>query len=376
MSRQPQRSPTFTKSRTSGSTHRGLSAPTVVYLRALLFIFVLTIWATPISAQSAIPTPLITTPTPTATITPTPVPATPTPTVTPTPAPELAGYGIYTIQPGDTLLRVALELGLDVDEMACIVAPDYTWERPLVIGDRLSVPPPAVICHTVRPGETVDAIAAQYADRGITAESIWATAWNQLDRWPDPLPPGLHLRMVPPAPLVAVAPSPTPQTGVLTFNQMLQRPVAGTVSTATGGPTSAQAQANVPANWPYGSGHFAWPLYGWITQGYHVDGDGTHRGVDIAARAGTLVTAADRGVVIRAGWNDQGYGNLVIIDHNIDYLTLYAHLDTIDVAEGDIVGQGQVIGTVGSTGNSTGPHLHFEIRDFGNLADPLQLLGR
>ncbi len=81
-------------------------------------------------------------------------------------------------------------------------------------------------------------------------------------------------------------------------------------------------------------------------------------------------------MVIRAGWNDQGYGNLVIIDHNIDYLTLYAHLDQIDVAEGDIVAQGQVIGTVGSTGNSTGPHLHFEIRDFGNLTDPLGLLGR
>ncbi len=343
-----------------------------IFLLPLLFLTL----AVPVFAQAAAPTPLITTPTPTATITPTPLPA---PTVTPTPAPvppELAGYVLYTVQPGDTLLRVALELGLDVDEMACVVAPDHTWDRPLVIGDRLSVPPPEVICHTTRPGETVDAIAAQYADRGITPDSIRATAWNQLDRWPEPLPPGLHLRVVPPPPLVAIAPSPTPQTGVLTFSQMLQRPVAGTASAATGGPTSAQAQANVPANWPYGSGHFAWPLYGWITQGYHVNGDGVHRGLDIAARAGTLVTAADRGVVIRAGWNDQGYGNLVIIDHNIDYLTLYAHLDTIAVAEGEIVGQGQVIGAVGSTGNSTGPHLHFEIRDFGNLADPLRLLGR
>ncbi|MBP7964914.1 MAG: M23 family metallopeptidase [Caldilineaceae bacterium] len=348
--------------------------------RAVLVAYFLTvhllIFNLPVFAQETAPTPLITTPTPTATITPTPLP---TPTVTPTPAPvpsELAGYALYTVQPGDTLLRVALELGLDVAEMACVVAPDHTWDRPLVIGDRLSVPPPAVICHTTQPGDTVDTIAAQYADQGITPHSIRATAWNQLARWPDPLPGGLHLRIVPlPAPVV-LAPSPTPQTGVLTFGQMLQRPVAGTFSTATGGPTSAQSQANVPANWPYGSGHFAWPLYGWITQGFHVDQDSTHRGLDIAAREGTLVTAADRGVVIRAGWNDQGYGNLVIIDHNIDYLTLYAHLDQIDVAEGDIVAQGQVIGTVGSTGNSTGPHLHFEIRDFGNLTDPLGLLGR
>jgi murein DD-endopeptidase MepM/ murein hydrolase activator NlpD len=81
-------------------------------------------------------------------------------------------------------------------------------------------------------------------------------------------------------------------------------------------------------------------------------------------------------VVIRAGWNDQGYGNFVIIDHNIDYLTLYAHLDQIVVKEKDVVAQGQVIGTVGSTGNSTGPHLHFEIRDFGRRINPLDLLVR
>ena len=76
------------------------------------------------------------------------------------------------ISPGDTLLRAALELGLDVAEMACVVAPDHTWDRPLVIGDRLSVPPPAVICHTTQPGDTADTIAAQYADRGITADAI------------------------------------------------------------------------------------------------------------------------------------------------------------------------------------------------------------
>ncbi|MBK8045672.1 MAG: M23 family metallopeptidase [Anaerolineales bacterium] len=63
-----------------------------------------------------------------------------------------------------------------------------------------------------------------------------------------------------------------------------------------------------------------------------------------------------------------------MIDHKIDYITLYAHLDTILVNEGDVVGQGQALGTVGSTGNSTGPHLHFEIRDFGRLINPLELL--
>jgi murein DD-endopeptidase MepM/ murein hydrolase activator NlpD len=78
--------------------------------------------------------------------------------------------------------------------------------------------------------------------------------------------------------------------------------------------------------------------------------------------------------VLRAGWNNQGYGYFVILDHQIDYLTLYAHLDRVLVSEGEVVGKGQVIGTVGTTGNSTGPHLHFEIRDFGRLINPLEIL--
>jgi murein DD-endopeptidase MepM/ murein hydrolase activator NlpD len=109
-----------------------------------------------------------------------------------------------------------------------------------------------------------------------------------------------------------------------------------------------------------------------MTQGYRYD----HRAIDIAAKAGTLIAAADRGVIVRAGWNNQGYGNFVVVDHNIDYVTLYAHLSEIFVREGEIVAQGQLLGQVGSTGNSTGPHLHFEIRDFGRLTNPLELLGR
>ncbi|MGL4650303.1 MAG: M23 family metallopeptidase, partial [Caldilineaceae bacterium] len=108
------------------------------------------------------------------------------------------------------------------------------------------------------------------------------------------------------------------------------------------------------------------------TQAYRFD----HRALDIAAPTGSPVTAADRGVVVRAGWNNQGYGNFVIVDHRIDYLTLYAHLESIFVSEGEVVAQGQVLGTVGTTGNSTGPHLHFELRDFGRLANPLEYLAR
>ncbi|MEZ4634290.1 MAG: M23 family metallopeptidase [Caldilineaceae bacterium] len=81
-------------------------------------------------------------------------------------------------------------------------------------------------------------------------------------------------------------------------------------------------------------------------------------------------------MVLRAGWSDAGYGQFIVIDHNIDYITLYAHLSDIYVVEGQVVAKGQLIGRVGSTGNSTGPHLHFEIRDFGARVDPLTILPR
>lgn len=89
-----------------------------------------------------------------------------------------------------------------------------------------------------------------------------------------------------------------------------------------------------------------------------------HSGVDLSARSGTPVYASGSGTVIYAGWNDGGYGNAIIIDHGGSY-TLYAHLSVIAVQCGQSVNSMQQIGEVGSTGNSTGPHLHFEIRDAG-----------
>lgn len=259
----------------------------------------------------------------------------------------------YAVQPGDTLLSVSLEIGLDLEQMACLVDRSYSWEQPLVVDQVLTVPDAPFLCHQVQPEETLSAIAARY---GVTPQAIASDPWNLK---------GLngrvyHLRI----PVANIQPSPTVD------NSQLRLPGG------TGGELSASVQQPLPADWPYGSGHFAWPVYGWITQSYQRG----HSGIDLGAWAGTPVTAADRGVVIRAGWSDIGYGNFVIIDHKIDhkidYITLYAHLGEIFVSEGQIVSQGQLLGTVGSTGNSTGPHLHFEIRDFGSRVDPLTLLAR
>jgi murein DD-endopeptidase MepM/ murein hydrolase activator NlpD len=291
----------------------------------------------------------------------------------------------YTVRPGDTLFTVALETGLDLDDAPCAIAPDFTPDQPLVIGNVLSIPPASLACHTVMAGDTLAAVAAQY---GASAEQIYLLSWNRLTGVPleaAALQPGTHLRVPLPLPTFLAsnpampgADNPEGMTEASFLPLMLSLPVDTSpfVLLGQGGDGLATRQPQrellgpIPADWPYGSGHFVWPVYGWLSQSYRYD----HRAIDVAANLGTPVTAADRGVVVRAGWNDQGYGNFVVIDHQIDYVTLYAHLDSILVAEGEIVGQGQAIGTVGSTGNSTGPHLHFEIRDFGRLSNPLELL--
>ncbi len=99
-----------------------------------------------------------------------------------------------------------------------------------------------------------------------------------------------------------------------------------------------------------------------------------HSGLDIAAPKGTPVVAADDGEILKAYWNEDGYGGLVIVGHPSGYETWYGHLETFDVEKGDQVKRGQELGLMGSTGFSTGPHLHFEVRQNGQLCDPLIFL--
>jgi murein DD-endopeptidase MepM/ murein hydrolase activator NlpD len=126
---------------------------------------------------------------------------------------------------------------------------------------------------------------------------------------------------------------------------------------------------------PGGPGTFSWPVTGTITSpfGWRSNpfggGPEFHQGLDIAAPTGTAVTAAASGTVIMAQWYG-GYGNYILIDHGGGYSTGYGHLSAMYVSVGQAVQRGQAIGAVGSTGQSTGPHLHFEVRIAGKPVDP------
>lgn len=105
-------------------------------------------------------------------------------------------------------------------------------------------------------------------------------------------------------------------------------------------------------------------------------GQRMHKGVDIAAPTGTSVFGAAEGRVLRIGYDPAGYGNFIEMRHPNGMTSLYGHLSRVDVASGDAVAPGQRIGLVGSTGYSTGPHLHFEVRRNGAQINPAKVIGR
>jgi LysM repeat protein len=304
--------------------------------------------------------PIITTPTPTPLLPPRPhVPeaVVPSQVVTPTvrlpltttlPSEVSAEAFTYTVGISDTLWTLALNFGRDLDTIACATRPRGDDAATLISGQVVTIPALRDLCYTVTPGDTLAGIAARY---GLTVDQIVAVRWNDLMGPPYNIQPRQRI-LLPGARRIAPVRPP-------------REVIQGVISV----PNDQWAKSPWP-NWPYGDGHFIWPVVGPVSQGSHAG----HHAIDIAVDAGTPVQAADRGTVIMAGWSPVGYGFRVVIDHHIDYVTLYAHMSDIYVQEGQVVAKGQVIGVTGANGNVTGPHLHFEIRDFGILVDPLTLL--
>ncbi|MFM1841837.1 MAG: lipoprotein NlpD, partial [Cyanobacteriota bacterium] len=161
-----------------------------------------------------------------------------------------------------------------------------------------------------------------------------------------------------PSQIIGAAPSP-----VQDYNNSLQTPVGQEVSPEL-------PPLNTP-DFPKGPSQFtgySWPAKGVLTSGYGRRWGRMHRGIDIAGPIGTPIVAAASGEVISAGWNAGGFGKLVKIRHADGSITYYAHNNRILVRKGDYVQQGQQVAEMGSTGRSTGPHLHFEIRPDGKSA--------
>jgi murein DD-endopeptidase MepM/ murein hydrolase activator NlpD len=145
---------------------------------------------------------------------------------------------------------------------------------------------------------------------------------------------------------------------LMLLEQMQAKSVSSQLDATTSestGSTSSQT-SSLDSNYPVSAS---------LTQGY----TSTHHGLDFGVVVGTDVQSTISGKVAYAGWNDQGYGNLVIVD-NGTYQTYYAHLSEIPVSVGDTVQKGEVVGLSGNTGNSTGPHLHYEVRKNYTAIDP------
>lgn len=121
-----------------------------------------------------------------------------------------------------------------------------------------------------------------------------------------------------------------------------------------------------------GNGSFVYPTTDHSLSGY--DYTNVHRALDFRGATGNNIFAVDAGVIVYAGWNDYGYGNMVVIDHGNGWQSLYAHLDAWYVSCGQSVYQGDVIAALGNTGNSSGPHLHFELRYNGTPVNPWNIL--
>jgi LysM repeat protein len=254
------------------------------------------------------------------------------------PPTERTAIETYTVKPGDTVLGIASKFSINPETIQ--------WANPeleanpdlLRIGDRLVILPTDGALHVVQPGDTLYSIAARYK---VTAQAIAEAPLNQMGSIDSPISVGTQM-------IIPGGTKPYITRQVETY----------------AGP--------VPDSAIKGSGTLGWPAAGSITQTFW----GGHRAIDIGARTGTPVTSSDAGYVIASktgGWNN-GYGNMVMIDHGNGYVTLYAHLNSIYVRQGENVSKGQQIGTVGNTGNSTGPHLHFEVRYQGVARNPFTYL--
>ena len=245
---------------------------------------------------------------------------------------------VYTVKPGDTLAEIASMFNVSTDTI--LYANDLKSQKDIKTGDQLVILPVSGVYHTVVKGETLNSIAKKFS---VDPSDI--LSYNDFSSDSD-LKVGTDI-------VIPGAENSTPATNKTPGNS------SGSNSK---GNTNSGTSGSTPASL---IGYLSWPVSKSAvkeTQGLH----GKYRtAVDLASLGGVdvPVRASASGVVIIArdsGWNG-GYGNYIVIQHSNGLQTLYAHLSEISVAQGQSVGQGDEIGKMGDTGNSTGTHLHFEL---------------
>lgn len=239
-------------------------------------------------------------------------------------------YQEYVVRSGDTISSISLRFGLS-NIGTLISVNNIKNVRSLPAGQKLKVPNYDGIVYTVRTGDTLAGLSVRYS---VPVETILDV--NDMDS--DTVIPG-NILFIP---------------GGKLDNETLQN--------ALGNSFICPLSVSYRISSYYGKR--ADPFTGVAS---------SHTGIDLAVAQGTPIRAAKYGTVLTAGWSNT-YGNYVIISHSDGYQTLYAHMTRFTVKKGQVVNQGELIGYVGSTGYSTGPHLHFSVYKNGNLINPLTVV--
>lgn len=255
-------------------------------------------------------------------------------------------FETYVVERGDTPNGIAEKFGIQATTLLG-GNPQLSQESSLLqTGVELIILPVDGVLHTVQPGDTLESISGLY---GIPAQDIIAYGPNNLE-FPYRLYPDTQI-LVPGAVRELFVWTPPDLSSVV-------------------GRSSREGSGVTPVI--VGTGSFVYPVNSRNFTQYYWYG---HPGLDIALGEGSAVVAADTGTVTFAGWNIYGYGNLIVVNHGNGYETFYGHLSSINVVPGQIVYKGNVIGASGNSGNSSGPHIHFEIRTNGVQDDPCWYVG-
>jgi len=253
-----------------------------------------------------------------------------------------SSVGTAIVQRHDTLSEIAQRYDLSMHSI--IIANNLSSPYVIYPQQRLILPPPKT--YKVKSGDTIYEISRMF--------STTQTRVVRLNNIPKPyrIREGQVLKM------------PMPEDSYASLSHHSTKPETKTTR-------SLKRKAKIAAPKMSGNGMFKPPVQGKMISSYGVKSGGLHNdGINIAVAKGTPIGSAQSGVVAYTGGDIEGYGNLVLIRHDKGYMTAYAHLDRISVKRGDILTQGQKIGTAGQSGNVTKPQLHFEIRKGAKALNP------